>query len=160
MPAYAARASPSQWRTGRSLRRMGRRDAGGGRRGEATQCSSLSGPTALTRTGSSDRDAPPRGACPTTGEALPPPPLIEHVAERSLVLIDEPESHLHPPLLASFIQTLSRLLTERNGVAVVATHSPPVVLQEVPRSCVYKLSGGGPAGGATQCPDLWGVRAC
>ncbi|MEU8564806.1 AAA family ATPase, partial [Streptomyces cyaneofuscatus] len=65
--------------------------------------------------------------------------LIQHVAERSLVLIDEPESHLHPPLLASFIQTLSHLLTNRNGVALIATHSP-VVLQEVPRSCVLKLS--------------------
>lgn len=65
--------------------------------------------------------------------------LVQHVAERSLVLIDEPESHLHPPLLASLVQTLSHLLTQRNGVAVIATHSP-VVLQEVPCSCVYKLS--------------------
>ncbi|MER6314386.1 AAA family ATPase [Streptomyces sp. NPDC001581] len=65
--------------------------------------------------------------------------LVEHVAERSLVLVDEPESHLHPPLLASFIQTLSHLLTDRNGVALIATHSP-VVLQEVPRACVLKLS--------------------
>ncbi|MCX5284108.1 AAA family ATPase [Streptomyces sp. NBC_00198] len=68
--------------------------------------------------------------------------LTEHVAERSLVLIDEPESHLHPPLLASFIQTLSYLLTNRNGIALIATHSP-VVLQEVPRSCVLKLSRNG-----------------
>jgi predicted ATPase len=64
--------------------------------------------------------------------------LVEHVTERSLVVIDEPESHLHPPLLAAFIRTLSDLLTERNGLAVVATHSP-VVLQEVPASCVWKL---------------------
>ncbi|MFF5931613.1 AAA family ATPase [Streptomyces hydrogenans] len=64
--------------------------------------------------------------------------LIHSVAEQSLVLLDEPEAHLHPPLLASFMQALSRLLTERNGVAVVATHSP-VVLQTTPRSCVYKL---------------------
>lgn len=68
--------------------------------------------------------------------------LVEHVAEQSLVLIDEPESHLHPPLLASFIQTLSHLLTERNGVSVVATHSP-VVLQEVPKACVHKLQRSG-----------------
>ncbi|MFE4370864.1 AAA family ATPase [Streptomyces sp. NPDC056835] len=68
--------------------------------------------------------------------------LVGHVAEQSLVLIDEPEAHLHPPLLASFIQTLSHLLTNRNGVALIATHSP-VVLQEVPRSCVLKLSRNG-----------------
>ncbi|MFF1769112.1 AAA family ATPase [Streptomyces sp. NPDC058249] len=64
--------------------------------------------------------------------------LVQSVAEQSLVLLDEPEAHLHPPLLASFMQALSKLLTDRNGVAVVATHSP-VVLQTAPRSCVYKL---------------------
>ncbi|MEU5435418.1 AAA family ATPase [Streptomyces sp. NPDC020719] len=64
--------------------------------------------------------------------------LVEHVTERSLVVVDEPESHLHPPLLAAFIRALSDLLTDRNGLAVLATHSP-VVLQEVPASCVWKL---------------------
>jgi len=64
--------------------------------------------------------------------------LIEKVEERTLVLIDEPEGHLHPPLLAAFIRALSGLLTHRNGVAIIATHSP-VVLQEVPKQCVWKL---------------------
>lgn len=66
--------------------------------------------------------------------------LIETVEEATLVLIDEPESHLHPPLLAAFISALSELLENRNGVAIIATHSP-VVLQEVPSSCVWKLMG-------------------
>lgn len=61
--------------------------------------------------------------------------LIEKVEEKTLVLIDEPESHLHPPLLSAFTRALSDLLLNRNGVAIVATHSP-VVLQEVPKSCV------------------------
>jgi len=61
--------------------------------------------------------------------------LVELVEERTLVLIDEPENHLHPPLLASFTRALSDLLIKRNGVAIIATHSP-VVLQEVPSSCV------------------------
>ena len=64
--------------------------------------------------------------------------LVEKLQERSLVLIDEPESHLHPPLLSSFIRALSDLLIDRNGVSIIATHSP-VILQEVPRSCVWKL---------------------
>lgn len=70
--------------------------------------------------------------------------LVERVEERTLVLMDEPEAHLHPPLLAALIRALSGLLINRNGVAIVATHSP-VVLQEVPRSCVWKLRrhGGG-----------------
>ncbi|MDP9908887.1 putative ATPase [Variovorax boronicumulans] len=65
--------------------------------------------------------------------------LVETVEEKTLVLLDEPESHLHPPLLSAFTRALSDLLHGRNGVAIVATHSP-VVLQEVPRSCVWKLT--------------------
>ncbi|MWK60246.1 AAA family ATPase [Pseudomonas otitidis] len=53
-------------------------------------------------------------------------------------LLDEPESHLHPPLLSAFTRAISDLLTDRNGVAIIATHSP-VVLQEVPSSCVWKV---------------------
>lgn len=64
--------------------------------------------------------------------------LVETVAERTLVLLDEPETHLHPPLLSAFVRALSDLLIDRNGVAIIATHSP-VVLQEVPKSCVWKL---------------------
>jgi len=65
--------------------------------------------------------------------------LIETVEEKSLVLLDEPETHLHPPLLSSFVTCLSNLLTKRNAVAIVATHSP-VILQEVPKKCVWKLN--------------------
>jgi predicted ATPase len=64
--------------------------------------------------------------------------LVELVGERTLVLIDEPEAHLHPPLAASFIRALSALLASRNGVAILATHSP-VMLQEVPQDCVWLL---------------------
>jgi len=64
--------------------------------------------------------------------------LIATLQERSLVLIDEPEAHLHPPLLSAFTRALSNLLTHTNGVAIIATHSP-VVLQEVPRNCAWKL---------------------
>ncbi|MEP1613166.1 MAG: AAA family ATPase [Roseobacter sp.] len=59
--------------------------------------------------------------------------LVQLVDERTLVLIDEPENHLHPPLLSAFVRALSELVISRNGVALIATHSP-VVLQEVPRS--------------------------
>jgi predicted ATPase len=64
--------------------------------------------------------------------------LVETVEEKTLVLLDEPESHLHPPLLSAFTRALSDLLVNRNGLAIVATHSP-VVLQEVPKSCVSIL---------------------
>jgi len=64
--------------------------------------------------------------------------LVELVDEKTLVLLDEPEGHLHPPLLSAFIRCLSDLLVKRNGVAIIATHSP-VVLQEVPQLCAWKL---------------------
>ena len=68
--------------------------------------------------------------------------LVEVVSDRSLVLMDEPETHLHPPLLSSFIRALSDLLQSRNAVAIIATHSP-VVLQEVPSDCVQVISKSG-----------------
>lgn len=64
--------------------------------------------------------------------------LVQSVEERSLVLLDEPEGHLHPPLLSAFVRSLSDLLYHRNGVAIIASHSP-VVLQEVPRNCAWKI---------------------
>lgn len=64
--------------------------------------------------------------------------LVEVLQDKSLVIFDEPETHLHPPLLSAFIRTLSGLLTHLNGVGILATHSP-VVLQEVPRDCCWVL---------------------
>jgi energy-coupling factor transporter ATP-binding protein EcfA2 len=55
--------------------------------------------------------------------------MTAHVQPRSLVLFDEPETHLHPPLLAAFMHTFRALLKRRSALAIVATHSP-VVLQE------------------------------
>lgn len=65
--------------------------------------------------------------------------LVECITEKSLVILDEPENHLHPPLLSAFVRALSELLIDRNGVALIATHSP-VILQEVPRSCIWKIN--------------------
>lgn len=64
--------------------------------------------------------------------------LVAKVNEKTLVLFDEPESHLQPPLLSALIRSLGQLLKARNAVAIIATHSP-VVLQEIPKSCVWKV---------------------
>ncbi|AJC66936.1 AAA family ATPase [Dickeya zeae] len=64
--------------------------------------------------------------------------IIELVENKTVCIFDEPENHLHPPLLSAFIRTLSDILSENNGMAIIATHSP-VVLQEVPRSCIWKM---------------------
>lgn len=78
--------------------------------------------------------------------------LVETVAEKTLVLFDEPESHLHPPLLSALVRALSNLLADRNGLAIIATHSP-VVLQEVPKSCVFIVENT-PAGVTMSSPEL------
>lgn len=78
--------------------------------------------------------------------------LVARVDEKTLVLFDEPESHLHPPLLSALIRSLSRLLASRNAVAIIATHSP-VVLQEIPRSCVWKITRSGLAS-ASERPEI------
>lgn len=64
---------------------------------------------------------------------------IDVLVEKSVVFIDEPENHLHPPLLSSLIRGISKMLIKRNGVAIISTHSP-IVLQEIPKSCVWILS--------------------
>ncbi len=63
---------------------------------------------------------------------------VDKIVEKSIIFMDEPENHLHPPLLSALIRALSDLLMDRNGVAIISTHSP-VILQEVPSNCVYAL---------------------
>ncbi|MCG7505840.1 AAA family ATPase [Mesorhizobium retamae] len=55
--------------------------------------------------------------------------LVAHATRKAIVLFDEPESHLHPPLTAALMNAVRIVLEEKNAFAIVATHSP-VVLQE------------------------------
>ena len=55
---------------------------------------------------------------------------VAALQQRSLVLIDEPEAHLHPPLLAALMKGIGIALEAHGSYAVIATHSP-VVLQEI-----------------------------
>lgn len=64
---------------------------------------------------------------------------IDVLVEKSVIFIDEPENHLHPPLLSSLIRGISKMLIKRNGVGIISTHSP-IVLQEIPRSCVWIIN--------------------
>jgi hypothetical protein len=63
---------------------------------------------------------------------------IGRIEPRSIVLIDEPESHLHPSLLAAMLRALNLILSRYESYAIIATHSP-VVLQEIPRRYVRVL---------------------
>ncbi|MCU1323026.1 MAG: hypothetical protein JWM43_2675 [Acidobacteriaceae bacterium] len=55
--------------------------------------------------------------------------LVASARPRSLVLFDEPEAHLHPPLMAALMHAVRVVLTQVNAFCIVATHSP-VLLQE------------------------------
>lgn len=59
--------------------------------------------------------------------------LIACLEFNSLVLIDEPETHLHPPLLAAMMHGLRGILKDYESIAVVATHSPVVVQESMSR---------------------------
>lgn len=62
--------------------------------------------------------------------------LIVRVEERRLVLIDEPELFLHPPLLSDYIRVISNIMVAKNGLAIIVTHSP-IILQEVINKNIY-----------------------
>lgn len=64
--------------------------------------------------------------------------LIVSVRDRSLVLLDEPEIHLHPQLLSTLMAILGDILTASNSFAIVATHSP-IVVQQVPSRSVLVM---------------------
>lgn len=65
--------------------------------------------------------------------------LVAYVEKQALVLFDEPETHLHPPLLAALMHSLRCVLSSQEAYAVVATHSP-VVLQETMAAHVHVIS--------------------
>jgi predicted ATPase len=64
--------------------------------------------------------------------------LCARLERRSLVLLDEPEMHLHPPLVAALLNSVQVALEAFDSFAVAATHSP-VVTQEIPGDQVLIL---------------------
>lgn len=57
----------------------------------------------------------------------------------SLLLLDEPETHLHPNFISDMMEILDSLLQSTNSIAIIATHSAYVV-RETPRRRVNILS--------------------
>jgi ABC-type multidrug transport system ATPase subunit len=65
--------------------------------------------------------------------------LLAWIQPNSLVLFDEPETHLHPNAVASLFNVLTEILTEFDSFSIVATHSA-IVIQQVPASRVLVFS--------------------
>lgn len=62
--------------------------------------------------------------------------LIANIEENSLVLLDEPESHLHPNMMVRLIRVIHNILDRYKSYAIIATHSP-IILQEIPSKFVH-----------------------
>lgn len=58
--------------------------------------------------------------------------LLAWIEPNSIVLFDEPETHLHPNAVAYLFNVLTSVLENHDSFAIIATHSP-IVLQEIPR---------------------------
>lgn len=64
---------------------------------------------------------------------------VAAIDQGSLLLFDEPETHLHPNYVSDFMEILQGLLERTHSVAIIATHSAYVV-REVPRERVGVMS--------------------
>ncbi|WP_111308670.1 AAA family ATPase [Confluentibacter sediminis] len=57
--------------------------------------------------------------------------LIETIEENSIIIFDEPETHLHPNITGRLIRTIHVILNTYKSFCILATHSP-IVVQEIP----------------------------
>lgn len=55
--------------------------------------------------------------------------VLAYIDENCLILFDEPENHLHPPLLSFMLAEFRNLLYRFRSVMFISTHSP-IILQE------------------------------
>lgn len=76
-----------------------------------------------------------------------------HIENGSLLLLDEPETHLHPNYISRFVSLLDSLLEPTGSAAIIATHSAYFV-REVFREQVTVLSVDGDGMVLAQRPKL------
>lgn len=65
--------------------------------------------------------------------------LLSYVDVGTLLIIDEPETHLHPNLVCDFMNLLYEVLAATSSIALIATHSA-YVIREVPTHCAHIYS--------------------
>lgn len=65
--------------------------------------------------------------------------LVSSVNKGSLIIFDEPETFMHPPMMKAFIQSVSKIVKKVGAFCLVATHSP-IIIQEIPHCNVYKIN--------------------
>ncbi len=65
--------------------------------------------------------------------------ILANIRTESLILFDEPETHLHPNAISRLINIIYKILDRFDSFAVIATHSPQII-QEIPSSSIYLFS--------------------
>ncbi|MBU2024861.1 MAG: ATP-binding protein [Gammaproteobacteria bacterium] len=65
--------------------------------------------------------------------------LLSSVKEDDLILIDEPESYLHPQGVSNLYHCIVKILKETKSFCIVATHSP-IIVQETPSKYINILT--------------------
>ncbi|MHA4046025.1 AAA family ATPase [Bacillus cereus] len=64
--------------------------------------------------------------------------LIDNMVDESIVLIDEPETHLHPRWIQKYIKILSDIFGHYCCHFIIATHSP-LIVSDVSSECIIGL---------------------
>ena len=62
--------------------------------------------------------------------------ILSEIRFDSLVLYDEPETHLHPNAINALLNTLFDLVKRFQSFCIIATHSP-LIIQEIPSRNIF-----------------------
>jgi predicted ATPase len=57
--------------------------------------------------------------------------LLAVIEDNSILIFDEPETHLHPNIAGRLLKTIKNILKEFNSFYILSTHSP-IIVQEIP----------------------------
>ena len=68
--------------------------------------------------------------------------ILAQIRLNSLILYDEPETHLHPNAISSLMFTIFNLVRRFDSFCIIATHSP-MVIQEIPSQNIFIIERNG-----------------
>lgn len=64
--------------------------------------------------------------------------ISNSVIENSIVLIDEPETHLHPKWIRNYIKLLKDIIGDIHCHVIIATHAP-LIISDIPKESIIML---------------------
>lgn len=62
--------------------------------------------------------------------------VVAHIRVDSLIIYDEPETHLHPNAIVELMNTIYELVNQFEAYCLIATHSP-IIIRELPSKNVF-----------------------